>query len=353
MTTVSLGRFLLKRAVQGLFVVWGVVTVVFLLRFITPGDPVTFIAPLDASQELKRQIAAELGLNRPIYVQYFDYLGGLLRGDMGYSYISNTEAGARVFARLPATIELAVAATVVAVVLSIPLGVVSATRRHEPVDYGATLFSLVGISTPNFWLGIMLVLILSVQFGLFPTSQRAIGFLPAIGQTLAQFDVGFVVSGLLELRLGDVWTYLTELPVTTWLAHITLPAITLGTYFTALITRLTRSGMLEELGQAYVRASRAKGLPESLVRYKHALRNTLAPVVTVVGLQLGTLIGGAVITEAVFAWPGLGTELIRAINLRDWPIIQGSLIVIGAGFVIVNTLVDALQAYLDPRVVAD
>jgi ABC-type dipeptide/oligopeptide/nickel transport system permease component len=352
-TTVSLGRFLLKRAVQGLFVVWGVVTVVFLLRFITPGDPVTFIAPLDASQELRRQIAAELGLNRPIYVQYLDYLWGLVRGDMGYSYISNTEAGARVFARLPATIELAVAATFVAVVLSIPLGVVSATRRHQPVDYGATLFSLVGISTPNFWLGIMLVLVLSVQFGFFPTSQRGIGFLPAIGQTLAQFDVGFVMGRVLELQLFDVWEYLTELPVTTWLAHITLPAITLGTYFTALITRLTRSGMLEELGEAYIRASRAKGLPESLVRYKHALRNTLAPVVTVVGLQLGTLIGGAVITEAVFAWPGLGTELIRAINLRDWPIIQGSLIVIGIGFVLVNTLVDALQAYLDPRVVAD
>jgi len=352
-TTVSLGRFLLKRAVQGVFVIWGVVTVVFLLRFITPGDPVTFIAPLDASPELRRRIAAELGLNRPIYVQYFDYLGGLLRGDMGYSYISNTEASARVFARLPATVELAVAATVVAVVLSIPLGVISATRRHEPVDYGATLFSLVGISTPNFWLGIMLVLLLAVQFGLFPTSQRGIGFLPAVAGTVGQFDIGLVVGLAAELRGEALLAYLGELPFVTWLAHITLPAITLGTYFTALITRLTRSGMLDELGKAYVRASRAKGLPESLVRYKHALRNTLAPVITVVGLQLGTLIGGAVITEAVFAWPGLGTELIRAINLRDWPLIQGSLIVIGAGFVIVNTLVDALQAYLDPRVVAD
>jgi len=352
-TTVSLGRFLLKRAVQGVFVIWGVVTVVFLLRFITPGDPVTFIAPLDASQELRQQIAAELGLNRPIYVQYLDYLAGLVRGDMGYSYISNTEASARVFARLPATVELAVAATIVAVVLSIPLGVVSATRRHEPVDYGATLFSLVGISTPNFWLGIMLVLVLAVQFGFFPTSQRGVGFLPAVVGTVGGFDAGLVVARLVELRLGDLWAYLVGLPIVTWLAHITLPAITLGTYFTALITRLTRSGMLDELGKAYVRASRAKGLPETLVRYRHALRNTLAPVLTVVGLQLGTLIGGAVITEAVFAWPGLGTELIRAINLRDWPIIQGSLIVIGAGFVIVNTLVDALQAYIDPRVVAD
>jgi len=329
---VSLGRFLLKRGVQGIFVIWGVVTVVFLLRFVTPGDPITFIAPLDASQELRRQIAAELGLNEPLYVQYVDYLVGLAQGDMGYSYISNTDASTRVFGRLPATVELAVAASVVAVVLSIPLGVISATRRHEPVDYGATLFSLVGISTPNFWLGIMLVLVLAVQFGLFPTSQRGVGLYPAVAMLVTEFDPGGLV---------------------TWLAHITLPAVTLGTYFTALITRLTRSGMLDELGKTYIRASRAKGLPESLVRYKHALRNTLVPVITVVGLQLGTLIGGAVITEAVFDWPGLGTELIRAINSRDWPMIQGALIVIGAGFVVVNIVVDALYAYIDPRVVSD
>ncbi|SFR93957.1 peptide/nickel transport system permease protein [Halomicrobium zhouii] len=328
----STGRFLLKRALQGVFVVWGVVTVVFLLRFVTPGDPITFIAPLDASDELRRQIAAELGLDQPLYVQYAEYLWGLAQGDMGYSYISNTEASARIFARLPATIELAVAASIVAVVLSIPLGVISATRRHEPVDYGATLFSLVGISTPNFWLGIMLVLVLSVQFGLFPTSQRGIGFVPALAMVLTEADL----SGLV-----------------TWLAHITLPAITLGTYFTALITRLTRSGMLDELGKTYVRASRAKGLPETLVRYKHALRNTLVPVITVVGLQLGTLIGGAVITEAVFAWPGLGTTLINAIHARDWPMIQGSLIVIGIGFVVVNVVVDALYARFDPQVVYD
>jgi peptide/nickel transport system permease protein len=251
---------------------------------------------------------------------------------MGYSYLSNTSASRRIFARLPATVELAVAASIVAVVLSIPLGVISATRRHQPVDYGATLFSLVGISTPNFWLGIMLVLVLSVQFGFFPTSQRGIGLVPALELLVTEGDPG-------GLR--------------TWLAHITLPAITLGTYFTALITRLTRSGMLDELGKTYIRASRAKGLPETLVRYKHALRNTLVPIITVVGLQLGTLIGGAVITERVFNWPGLGTELIRAIGVRDWPIIQGSLIVIGVGFVLVNIVVDALYAYVDPQVVYD
>ena len=327
----SFGRFLTKRALQGIFVVWGVVTVVFLLRFITPGDPVTFVAPLDASPQLRQQIAAELGLNKPLYVQYVEYIAGLLQGDMGFSYISGTEASTRVFARLPATVELAVVATLVAIVLSIPLGVLSATRRHEPADYAATGFSLAGISTPNFWLGIMLVLLLSVQFNVFPTSRRAIGFVPAL-ELLAQGN---------------------PLGLVAWVKYITLPAITLGTYFTALITRLTRSGMLDELGKTYVRAGRAKGLPETLVRYKHALRNTLIPVITVLGLQLGSLIGGAVITEAVFAWPGLGTLVINSINARDWPLIQGCLIVIGVGFVLVNIGVDALYAYVNPRVVAD
>jgi peptide/nickel transport system permease protein len=175
----------------------------------------------------------------------------------------------------------------------------------------------------------MLVLVLAVG-GPFPTSKRPIGIAPAVAMLLTEGTL----SGLAN-----------------WLWHIALPAVTLGTYFTALVTRLTRSGMLDELGKTYIRASRAKGLPETLVRYKHALRNTLIPVITVLGLQLGTLIGGAVITESVFDWPGLGTLLIGAIYARDWPLIQGSLIVIGAGFVIVNIVVDALYAYINPQVV--
>jgi peptide/nickel transport system permease protein len=326
----ALGRFVLKRALQGIVVVWGVVTVVFGLRFITPGSPINVIAPLDASAETKRAIAQELGLDEPLYVQYADYVVGLLQGDMGYSYISNTQASSQVFARLPATLELAVVATIVAIAISIPLGVLSATRRNEPADYGATLFSLGGISTPNFWLGIMLVLVFAVQLEVFKTSGRGPGF----GGALATLLTSGSVDGLL-----------------TWLSYITLPAITLGTYFTALVTRLTRSGMLDELGQSYIKAVRAKGLPETLVRYKHALRNTLIPVITVLGLQLGTLIGGAVITEAVFDWPGLGTLVINSITARDWPILQGSLVVIGVGFVLINLVVDTLYAYVNPQVV--
>ena len=329
----SFGRFALKRSLQGIGVVWGVVTVVFALRFVTPGSPINAVAPLDATQETRQAIAAELGLNQPLYVQYGQYVFELLQGDMGRSYIRGQEVTTLVFERLPATIELALAASVVAIVLAIPLGVISATRRNEPVDYGATLVSLGGISTPNFWLGIMLILIFAVEFNIFNTSGRGV-------------DVGDVAMSVINAE-PFVGTLLT------WLAYITLPAIALGTYFMALITRLTRSGMLDELSKGYVQAARAKGLPGTLIRYKHALRNTLIPVITVLGLQLGTLIGGAVITEAVFSWPGLGTLVIESINQRDWPALQGSLIVIGTSFVLVNILVDVVYAYLDPEVVTD
>ncbi|ERG94097.1 ABC transporter permease [Haloquadratum walsbyi] len=329
-------RFLLKRASQGVVVIWGIVTVVFTLRYITPGSPVTFIAPLDASQALREEIAMEYGLNRPIYVQYIEYVVGLLPPniDMGKSFAAGTSVSSQVFAALPRSLELAVAATLVAVVLSIPLGVISATNRHEPTDYAATTFSLVGISTPNFWLGLILTLLLAVQFDIFPTG----GMARVNGTPLLFADaVRLLLSGRPQVMLR-------------WLSHITLPAVTLGTYFTALVTRLTRSGMLDELGKQYITALRAKGTPETLVRFRHALKNTLVPIVTVLGLQLGTLIGGAVITERVFAWPGLGSLLIDAINARQWVILQGCLVVVGTGFVIVNTVVDAIYAYLNPEV---
>ncbi|CAI48471.1 ABC-type transport system permease protein (probable substrate dipeptide/oligopeptide) [Natronomonas pharaonis DSM 2160] len=328
----SLAKFLAKRTLQGLFVIWGVVTVVFFLRFLTPGDPTIALTPPDVSDERRAELAAELGLNDPLHVQYTDYLFQLARGDLGEAMASGRNANTVLLERLPATIELAVAATVVAVIIAIPLGVISARRRHEPADYGATLFSLVGISTPNFWLGIMLIIFVAVSVDFLPTGGRHITFTAAWGGLLFEGDI----SG-----------------VGTWFAQLILPAIALGTYFTALITRLTRSGMLEELGKAYVKACRAKGLPETLTMYKHVLRNTLIPILTVLGLQLGTLIGGAIITEEVFAWPGLGTLLIDAIGERDWTLIQGSIIIIGIGFVVINIAVDALYAYLDPRVSAE
>jgi len=195
----SFGRFVLKRSLQGLGVVWGVVTVVFALRFVTPGSAINAVAPLDASQETRRAIAAELGLDQPLYVQYGQYIFDLLRGDMGFSYIRGQEVVGLVFARLPATVELALAASVVAITLSIPLGVLSATRRNQPVDYGATLFSLGGISTPNFWLGIMLILIFAVEFDVFNTSGRGV-------------DVGDVALSVIgsEPFVGTLLAWLTR-----------------------------------------------------------------------------------------------------------------------------------------------
>ncbi len=325
----GLGRFLIRRSLQGLIVVWGVVTVVFGLRFLTPGDPAITLTPPDAGEEVRRRFAEEFGLNDPIHVQYADYLTDLARADLGVSLQTQREISTLLLERLPATIELTIAATIVAITIAIPLGVISARRRHEPADYGATLFSLVGISTPNFWLGIMLIIFVAVSIDFLPTGGRAVTFTEAWG-------------GLLFERQIDA--------LGRWAAQLVLPAIALGTYFTALITRLTRSGMLEELGKGYHTACQAKGLPETIILYKHVLRNTLIPIITVLGLQLGTLIGGAVITEEVFAWPGLGTLIIDAITSRDWTVIQGAIILIGVGFVIVNIVVDALYASLDPQV---
>ncbi len=325
----GIAKFLVKRSLQGLFVVWGVVTVVFFLRFLTPGNPVRALTPPDVSEERRQILAEQLGLNDPLYVQYYDYMSQLVQLDLGEAMKTGIPVNDLILQRIPATIELTIAATLVAVIIAIPLGVISARRRHEPADYGATLFSLVGISTPNFWLGIMLIIFVAVHVDVIPTGGRSITFIEAWG--------GLVTTGDLSTFGG-------------WFAQLVLPSIALGTYFTALLTRLTRSGMLEELGKPYTKSLDAKGLPSVLVLYKHVLRNTLIPIITVLGLQVGTLIGGAIITETVFAWPGLGRLLIGSIEDRDWMRIQGCIIVIGVGFVVINIIVDAMYSYFDPRV---
>lgn len=359
-------KFIIRRFVHGLFVIWGVVTGVFLLRFLTPTDPAIALTPDEADEEQMQALREALNLDDPIYIQYLDYLGiarivdsfihpivpgsvgyfenaepGLLQGHLGYSMhhrsISVVDwifftGGGFWDGRFIKSVELALAATFVAVIIAIPLGVISARRRHSTSDYGATMFSLVGISTPNFWLGIMLILLISARFGPIPTGGHEITFVSAM-----------------ELAF---WEQTYE-PLWDWFRFMLLPAVTLGTYFTALLTRLTRSGMLEEIGKAYVNACRAKGLPETLTMYKHVLRNTLIPIITILGLQLGTLIGGAVITEVVFEYQGLGQLFINRINHLDWTMIQGIIIVIGVGFVVINAIVDALYAYLDPRVMEE
>ncbi|MCU4743036.1 ABC transporter permease [Halobacteria archaeon AArc-m2/3/4] len=321
--------FLARRSIQGIFVVWGVITTVFLFRVISPTNPAQLMAPDDASPELVRQIEEDLGLTEPIFVQYVNYVIGVVQGDLGFSYMTNTPVLRRILHALPGTLELAVAALLFAVIVSIPLGIFSAMYRGTKIDSTSNLVSLGGVSTPNFWLAIMMVLFISVQFGLLPTSGRPIGLGEATGLLVFQGDFGGLSS---------------------WVAHMILPTIALGTYFMALLFRLTRNGVLEEMGKEYILAARGKGLPEPLLMYRYVLRNSLTPVVTVTGLQLGGLIGGSVVVESVFAWPGLGTLFIRSLNVSDWPMMQGILILVGAGYVLTNIAVDFVNAKLNPQV---
>jgi len=325
----SFNRFAAKRTGHGVLVLFSVVAVLFSIRFIYPGDPAILIAAPDASQEVIQSIREDMGLNEPIYVQFFDYMAGLLRGDLGTSYVTGTSVSNQIVGRLPATIELGVAATVISIALSIPFGVISATNRNNRIDSVVTISSLVGVSTPNFWLGIILVLVFPVALGILPTGGREFGLYEAFSILFTTGDVSAII---------------------TWVQHIILPAVTLGTYYTALLTRLTRNGMLEELGQLYIRASRAKGISETLILYKHALRNSLAPLLTILGLQIGRLVGGAVVIEEVFYWPGVGRLFINAIRNLDWPMVQGTLLLTALAIVGANILVDISYAVLNPEV---
>ena len=299
--------FLVRRLLQSLVVLFGVSFVVFAILHLT-GDPALVLLPPDASAADVLRFREAMGFNDPFLVQYGRFLGGALRGDFGQSIRHGESAFGLVVERLPATFELAGAALLLALCLAIPAGIVSAMRRNSVVDYVATVVALFGQSLPTFWLGIMLILLFSVQLQLLPSSGR----------------------GTLE--------------------HLILPALTLGLFTTARITRLTRSGMLEVLDQDYIRTARAKGVGDPPVVWKHALKNAAIPIVTIVGIELGTLLGGSVITETIFAWPGVGRLSVQAIANRDYPVVQAAVFLLASTFVIVNLAVDVVYTYLDPRI---
>jgi peptide/nickel transport system permease protein len=288
--------------------VLGVLTLVFLLVHIIPGDPVEVMLGETASRADLSQLRADLGLDRPLGEQYVRFLGGLARGDLGRSFFYRKPVLAVIGAALPATALLAAAALAVAVLIALPLGVLAAVRRDRPADRLALIGSLVGVSMPNFWLGPLLIILFSFR----------LGWLPVSGKEGA--------------------------------ASLVLPALTLGTSLAAILVRMTRASMLDVLGEDYLRTARAKGVAERTVIARHALRNALLPVVTIVGLQFGALLSGAVITENVFAWPGVGTLLIQAITARDYPLVQGCVLVISLCYVTVNFLTDALYSVIDPRI---
>jgi ABC-type dipeptide/oligopeptide/nickel transport system permease component len=299
--------YLLRRLWQSLLVIFGVSVVVFLILHLT-GDPAALMLPPDATAEDIAKFRHDMGFDDPVAVQYVRFLKGAVRGDFGQSIRHGEPAMGLVVERLPATFELAGAGLVIALALAIPAGIVSAVRRNTSIDYISTVVALLGQAMPTFWLGIMLILVFSVRLNWLPSSGR-----------------------------GDV-------------EHLILPAITLGLFTTARITRLTRSGMLEVLGQDYIRTARAKGMGEPPVVWKHALKNASIPIVTIVGIDLGTLLGGSVITETIFAWPGVGRLSVQAIFNRDYPVVQSAVFLLASTFVIVNFLVDVVYTYLDPRI---
>ncbi|MCI0526056.1 MAG: ABC transporter permease [Nitrospira sp.] len=289
-------------------VILGVSTLVFFFIHLIPGDPVELMLGESAEPADKQALREELGFNKPILHQYLQFLGGLFRGDLGRSLHTQKPVLQSIFLRFPATLQLTFAALLIAVSIAIPMGVVAATRQYSFLDNSSMFLALFGVSMPNFWLGPMLIILFSINLGWLPVSGKG------------------------------GWD------------HLVLPAITLGTSMAAILTRMTRSSVLEIIHEDYVRTARAKGLRERTVIFKHALRNALIPVITLVGLQFGALLSGAVITETIFAWPGIGRLTIEAINKRDYPLVQGCVLAISFSYVLVNLLTDMVYSVIDPRI---
>jgi len=300
--------FILRRLLLTLPVVWIVVTLVFGLIHMVPGDPIAQMLGEGASVTEVERMRHELGLDRPMMEQYRTYMLGMLHGDLGTSFRNQEPVSRSVLSRYPATIELAIASTIFSLIFSIPLGVIGAIRRGRAEDRFISFATLLGVSLPNFALGPMLILLFSITLGLLPVSGRD----------------GF--------------------------SHLILPALTLGGGLAATTTRMVRGSMLEEIRQDYVRTARAKGLSERAVLFGHALRNGLIPVITVLGLQAGMLLAGAIITESICSWPGLGRLTVQAINARDYPLVQGCILAIALTYIFINLATDLLYSVVDPRI---
>lgn len=301
-------RYLLHRLLLFLPTLLGSLTLVFFLVHLVPGDPVEVMLGETVSGADKEALRRSLGLDLPLWTQYLRFLAGLGRGDFGRSLYEQGGVAELVLGRFPATLELTLSAMGVAVLISFPMGILAAVKRNGWLDRVSLFFSLLGLAMPNFWLGPVLMIIFSIELGWLPVSGRG----------------------------GP--------------AHLILPSVTLGLAMASILVRMIRSGLLETIHEDYIRTARAKGLGEWKVWVKHALRNSLLPVITIVGLQFGSLLAGAVITETIFAWPGIGRLTIQAIQTRDYPLVQGCILVISTSYLAVNLLTDVLYRLVDPRV---
>lgn len=333
-----MGSYIAKRLLSLVPVLLGITLLVFSFLHWIPGDPVTVLLGERATPEQVAALRQQWGLDQPWYVQYPTFLAHLVQLDFGNSLISGIPILDEIKTRWPATFELAIAAMLVALVLGIPAGILAAVRKNSWLDHLTMSSSLVGVSLPVYWLGLLLVYLFAVNLRWLPPSGRisvesGFAFTPITGF----FVPDAILRGNLAV-LGDV------------LAHLILPAITLGTIPLAIVARITRSALLETLSQDYIRTARAKGLPEFWVIARHALKNALLPVITVIGLQFGTLLGGAILTETIFSWPGIGSWIYDGILTRDYPVVQGGVVFVSVAFVLINLLVDVSYALIDPRI---
>ncbi len=328
-------RYIAGRCLQAIVVLFGITAICFIILHLT-GDPAALLLPESASQKDYQEIRTRMGFDRPLPGQFAQYMANAARLDFGVSYHQHRPAMAIVLDRMPATFELAMAAFIVALIIALPVGILSATHRNTAIDYSAMSTALVGQSMPNFWLGLMLILVFSLGLDLLPTSGRL-----TYGVEQRAATSCYLFEGLFRLD----WALFSDA-----LKHVVLPAVTAGLYSSARLTRLVRSSMLDVLSEDYVRTARAKGLPEWIVVNVHALKNASIPLVTLCGIELGLLLGGTVVTETVFAWPGIGLLTIQALQNNDFPIIQAAVFLLAFIFVGVNLVVDLMYAWLDPRI---
>ena len=329
---------ILERTLTAIPIMFGVAIIVFLFMRLTPGDPVDIMMGQGGAVSTgeMEQLRAEFHLDQPLHIQLWLFLKDAIRGDLGYSYIQKLPVTVLLAQRLPATIELAAAALLFSLVVALPIGIISATRQNSILDRMSMAGAFLGISMPGFWLGIVLILIFAVRLNWLPVQGRV------------DFEAQLTpVTGFFVL--DSILTHNRAALIST-LKHLVLPAITLGAPVAAVVARVIRSSMLETLRSDYVTLARSKGLSESGVVLKHALRNALIPTVTVVGLQVGVLLGGNMIVETVFGWPGLGRMVVTAIFARDFPLVQGSVMIYAFTFVMANLIVDVLYTYLNPKI---
>lgn len=329
-------RYIMKRLLMVIPVLLGVSIIVFTIMRVFSSDPAAIVLGQHATEESINAWREANGLNAPLYVQYFNFIKGIFTGDFGTSYYTKTPVLQEIMSRFPATIELAICAIIFASVFGILIGVISAVKKNTFFDTASMITSLVGVSMPIFWLGIILIIIFSGTLHILPSGGRIDPLLQPENIT-GLYLLDSVLTGNMK-AFGDAFV------------HLILPSCALGMYSMAIIARMTRSEMLETLGQDYIRTARAKGLSERKVIFKHALRNALIPIVTVIGLQLGMLLGGAMLTETVFSWPGIGSYTVNSILKSDFPVVQGVVMLIAIIFIVINLVVDIIYAFLDPRI---